>query len=42
VGHTAACGRGRRGTGHGWRPGDRFDQNEEEIRLKDDPYWIYR
>jgi hypothetical protein len=25
-----------------WRPGDRFDQNEEEIRLKDDPYWIYR
>jgi hypothetical protein len=25
-----------------WRPGDRFDQNEEEIRIKDDPYWIYR
>ncbi len=25
-----------------WRPGDRFDQNEEEIRFKDDPQWIYR
>jgi hypothetical protein len=25
-----------------WRPGDRFDQHEEEIRLKDDPFWIYR
>lgn len=25
-----------------WRPGDRFDQNEDEIRLKDDPQWIYR
>lgn len=25
-----------------WRPGDRFDQHEEEIRLKDDPYWVYR
>jgi hypothetical protein len=25
-----------------WRPGDRFDQHEEEIRLKDDPQWIYR
>ena len=25
-----------------WRPGDRFDQHEDEIRLKDDPFWIYR
>lgn len=25
-----------------WRPSDRFDQNEEEIRLKDDPKWLYR
>ena len=25
-----------------WRPGDRFEQNEEEIRLKDEPQWIYR
>jgi hypothetical protein len=25
-----------------WRPGDRYDQNEEEIRLKDEPLWIYR
>ena len=25
-----------------WRPGDRFDQNEEEIRLKGEPQWIYR
>lgn len=25
-----------------WRPSDRFDQNEQEIRLKDDPQWIYR
>jgi hypothetical protein len=25
-----------------WRPGDRFDQHEEEIRIKDDPTWIYR
>lgn len=25
-----------------WRPGDRFDQHEDEIRLKDDPQWIYR
>jgi hypothetical protein len=25
-----------------WRPGDRFDQHEEEIRVKDDPTWIYR
>jgi hypothetical protein len=25
-----------------WRPGDRFDQHEEEIRIKDDPQWIYR
>lgn len=25
-----------------WRPGDRFDQHEEEIRVKDDPQWIYR
>jgi hypothetical protein len=25
-----------------WRPGDRFDQHEDEIRLKDDPHWIYR
>jgi hypothetical protein len=25
-----------------WRPGDRYDQNEEEIRLKDEPQWIYR
>ncbi len=25
-----------------WRPGDRFDQHEEEIRVKDDPFWIYR
>ena len=25
-----------------WRPGDRFDQHEEEIRLQDEPKWIYR
>jgi hypothetical protein len=25
-----------------WRPSDRFDQNEQEIRLKDEPHWIYR
>lgn len=25
-----------------WRPGDRFEQHEEEIRLKDEPNWIYR
>jgi hypothetical protein len=25
-----------------WRPSDRFDQSEDEIRLKDDPAWIYR
>ena len=25
-----------------WRPGDRFDQHEEEIRLKDELFWIYR
>jgi hypothetical protein len=25
-----------------WRPGDRYEQHEEEIRIKDDPVWIYR
>jgi hypothetical protein len=25
-----------------WRPSDRFDQYEAEVRLKDDPAWIYR
>lgn len=25
-----------------WRPSDRFEQSEDEIRLKDDPKWIYR
>ncbi|HTI52408.1 MAG TPA: twin-arginine translocation signal domain-containing protein [Planctomycetaceae bacterium] len=25
-----------------WRPSDRFDQTEDEIRLKDEPNWIYR
>ncbi|MFN0056436.1 MAG: hypothetical protein ACKV0T_30180 [Planctomycetales bacterium] len=25
-----------------WRPSDRYEQNEEEIRLKYDPYWVYR
>jgi hypothetical protein len=25
-----------------WRPGDRYDQHEEEIRLQDEPKWIYR
>lgn len=25
-----------------WRPSDRFDQNETEIRLKDEPKWLYR
>lgn len=25
-----------------WRPGDRFDQKESEIRLDGDPQWIYR
>jgi hypothetical protein len=25
-----------------WRPSDRFDQSEDEIRLKDDFHWIYR
>lgn len=24
-----------------WRPGDRFDQQEVEIRLKGDPTWLY-
>lgn len=25
-----------------WRPGDRFEQHEEEIRIKDEPHWVYR
>lgn len=25
-----------------WRPGDVFDQNEREIRMKTQPLWIYR
>lgn len=25
-----------------WRPGDRYDQYEQEIRLQDEPKWIYR
>lgn len=25
-----------------WRPGDEFDQNEEEIRVVEQPKWIYR
>ena len=25
-----------------WRPGDRFDQSEREIRKVNDPLWIYR
>jgi hypothetical protein len=25
-----------------WRPGDRYQQSEEEIRLQDEPQWIYR
>ncbi|HLJ11621.1 MAG TPA: hypothetical protein VKU82_10545 [Planctomycetaceae bacterium] len=25
-----------------WRPGDRFEQHEEEIRVKDEARWIYR
>ncbi len=25
-----------------WRPGDRFDQHEQEIRLEGEPKWIYR
>lgn len=25
-----------------WRPSDRFDQNEQEIRLKEEALWIYR
>lgn len=25
-----------------WRPSDRFDQNESEIRLKDEAKWVYR
>ncbi|NOX54825.1 MAG: DUF4339 domain-containing protein [Planctomycetes bacterium] len=25
-----------------WRPGDRFDQNEFEVRLRGEPTWIYR
>jgi hypothetical protein len=25
-----------------WRPGDSFDQNEREIRIKTQPLWIYR
>jgi hypothetical protein len=25
-----------------WRPSDRFDQSEDEIRLKGEPSWIYR
>jgi hypothetical protein len=24
-----------------WRPGDRFDQDEREIRNRDEPHWIY-
>ena len=25
-----------------WRPGDRFDQSEVEVRRKGDPVWLYR
>jgi len=25
-----------------WRPSDRFDQNEREIRFKDEPEWFYQ
>ncbi|MFM8219000.1 MAG: hypothetical protein ACKOJF_08745 [Planctomycetaceae bacterium] len=25
-----------------WRPSDRFDQNEKEIRFKDEPEWFYQ
>jgi hypothetical protein len=25
-----------------WRPGDRYFENEKEIRLKGEPKWIYR
>jgi hypothetical protein len=25
-----------------WRPSDRFDQSEDEIRLKGEPSWVYR
>ena len=25
-----------------WRPGDRFDPNERELRPQGEPYWIYR
>jgi hypothetical protein len=25
-----------------WRPSDRFDQDESEIRFKEDPNWMYR
>ena len=25
-----------------WRPGDRFDQAEIEMRFKGDPKWVYR
>jgi hypothetical protein len=25
-----------------WRPGDRFDEREKEIRQDGDPQWIYR
>lgn len=25
-----------------WRPSDRFDQSEDEIRLKGEPFWLYR
>ena len=25
-----------------WRPGDEFEQDEEEFRIQGDPKWIYR
>ena len=25
-----------------WRPGDRFDQSEQEFRRRGEPRWIYR
>ena len=25
-----------------WRPGDQFDEEEVEFRVKGDPFWIYR
>jgi len=25
-----------------WRPGDEFEQNEQEIRVVETPKWIYR